>query len=82
MIEHEEVFVAEMSPQPPVSTVASVPTVARSPQTRSEAVALLISHLTQEKWKEVWRLWRECRGLWDSVYTLGCEVFTLLSCIA
>merc|ERR1712117_581311 len=70
VIEHEEVFVAEMSPQPPV---ASVPTVTRTPQTRSEAVALLISHLTQEKWKEVWRLWRECRGLWDSVYTLGCE---------
>ena len=71
--EPEEVFVAEMSPSP--APAASQPEASRSeplPETRSEAVSLLISHLTSHKWKEVWRLWRGCRELWDSVYSLGC----------
>ena len=74
VIEHEEVFVAEMSPDP----VSSQPPVTSPlPETRSEAMSLLISHLTSERWKEVWRLWRGCRNLWDSVYTLGCEAGSL-----
>lgn len=80
MIEHEEVFVAEMSPdpgpsQPPLQS-RQCP-ICPMPDTRSEAVSLLIAHLTSEKWKEVWRLWRSCRNLWDSVYTLGCEAGSL-----
>ena len=74
MIEHEEVFVAEMSPDPGTS---QPPIQSPMPETRSEAVSLLIAHLTSEKWKEVWRLWRSCRNLWDSVYTLGCEAGSL-----
>jgi len=35
-------------------------------------VLLLISHLTHQRWKEVWEVWRGCRNLWESVYTLGC----------
>ena len=67
VIEHEEVFVAEMSPDPGTS---QPPIQSPMPETRSEAVSLLIAHLTSERWKEVWRLWRSCRNLWD---TLGCE---------
>jgi len=74
VIEHEEVFVAEMSPDP-VST--QPPIQSPLPETRSEAVSLLISHLNAARWKEVWRLWRGCRNLWDSVYTLGCEAGSL-----
>jgi len=74
VIEHEEVFVAEMSPDP-VST--QPPIQSPLPETRSEAVSLLISHLNAARWKDVWRLWRGCRNLWDSVYTLGCEAGSL-----
>ena len=49
MIEHEEVFVAEMSPDP----VSAPPVVSPLPETRSEAVSLLITMMTEEKWKEV-----------------------------
>ena len=65
---------AEMSPDP-VST--QPPIQSPLPETRSEAVSLLISHLNAARWKEVWRLWRGCRNLWDSVYTLGCEAGSL-----
>ena len=50
MIEHEEVFVAEMSPDP---VSAPPPVVSPLPETRSEAVSLLITMMTEEKWKEV-----------------------------
>lgn len=63
VIEHEEVFVAEMSPDPAVSS--QPPVTSPLPETRSEAVSLLIAMMTEEKWKEVWRLWRSCRNLWD-----------------
>ena len=71
VIEHEEVFVALwlrclQSPMPDTRL-----------ETRSEAVSLLIAHLTSESWKEVWRLWRSCRNLWDIVYTLGYEAGSL-----
>ena len=72
VIEHEEVFVAEMSPDP--APPPSQPTSGSEPlpETRSEAGILLISHLTNQRWKEVWEVWRGCRNLWESVYTLGC----------
>jgi len=60
IIEHEEVFITEMSPDP--TTL---------PDTQSEAISLLLSHLTSGRWKDVWRVWRGCRQLWDTVYTLG-----------
>merc|ERR1712183_981408 len=56
------------APPPSQPTSGSEPL----PETRSEAVILLISHLTQQRWKEVWEVWRGCRNLWESVYTLGC----------
>ena len=73
VIEQEEVFVAEMSPDP--APPPSQPTSGSEPvpETRSEAVILLISHLTNQRWKEVWEVWRGCRNLWESVYTLGCS---------
>merc|ERR1719334_688889 len=74
VIEHEEVFVAEMSPDP---ASFQPPLTSPMPETKSEAMSMLISHLTSEKWKEVWRLWRGCRNMWDSVYTLGCDTNSL-----
>jgi len=59
--EHEEVFITEMSPDP-----------APLPETQSEAMSLILSHLNSGRWKDVWKVWRGCRQLWDSVYTLGC----------
>merc|ERR1712142_711685 len=63
IIEHEEVFITEMSPDP-----------APLPETQAEATSLLLSHLTGGRWKDTWRVWRGCRQLWDTVYTLdpGC----------
>merc|ERR1712013_772755 len=57
IIEHEEVFITEMSPDP-----------APLPETQAEAISLILSHLTGGRWKDAWR---GCRQLWDTVYTLG-----------
>merc|ERR1712111_168908 len=63
-----------MSPDP---ASFQPPLTSPMPETKSEAMSMLISHLTSEKWKEVWRLWRGCRNMWDSVYTLGCDTNSL-----
>ena len=47
------------------------PDPAPLPDTQSEAMSLLLSYLTSSRWKDAWRVWRGCRHLWDTVYTLG-----------